>query len=170
MSFLVDSQLKDLMTLNPPLVENMIDPDIQIQPNGLEMTVSSVFRIEGAGSIDFDNSGRFVPESLLLEFDESGWIKLDAGIYRVVFNEIVNIPHNIGAIARPRSSLVRSGVTLGTAVWDSGYRGRSECLLIVHNPAGFRLKVNSRIIQLLFFRLEKTVEAAYSGVYLNENI
>lgn len=170
MSFLIDSQLKEMLLNDPPLVENLIDPEIQVQPNSLEMTVSSVMKINGTGAIDFDNSERRIPDSKKLEFDENGWINLSKGIYKVIFNEIVNIPENVGAIARPRSTLVRSGVTLGTTVWDSGYRGRSECLLVVHNPEGFLLKKNARIIQLLFFKTEKNVENTYSGIYMNENI
>ena len=76
---------------------------------------------------------------------------------------------NLAAIAKPRSSLIRCGATLETAVWDAGYRGRSESMLVVYNYAGFRVKRNARIIQLLFYTLEKEVEKGYSGIYQNEN-
>ena len=76
---------------------------------------------------------------------------------------------NLAAIAKPRSSLIRCGATLETAVWDAGYRGRSESMLVVYNTAGFRLKRNARIMQLLFYTLDAEVEKGYSGVYQNEN-
>ncbi len=78
---------------------------------------------------------------------------------------------NLAAIAKPRSSLIRcGGATLETAVWDAGYRGgRSESMLVVYNPAGFKLKKNARIMQLLFYTLNTEVEEGYSGVYQNEN-
>ena len=76
---------------------------------------------------------------------------------------------NLAAIAKPRSSLIRCGATLETAVWDAGYRGRSESMLVVYNTAGFKLKRNARIMQLLFYTLGEEVEKGYSGVYLNEN-
>lgn len=82
----------------------------------------------------------------------------------------MNIPKNIAAIAKPRSSLLRCGVTIQTAVWDAGYGGRSESLLVVYNENGFRIRKNARIIQLLFFRLGKEVREGYSGAYQNENI
>ena len=69
------------------------------------------------------------------------------------------------AIARPRSSLLRMGVTVETAVWDAGYRGRSEALLIVYNSAGFYIKKDARVVQLIFMRMENAVQQGYSGRY-----
>jgi len=109
------------------------------------------------------------PDAELLEFGSDGWVHLPQGIYKVIFNEIVNIPRNLAAIAKPRSSLIRCGATLETAVWDAGYSGRSESMLVVYNSAGFRLKKNARIMQLLFHTLNSEVEKGYSGIYQNEN-
>jgi len=67
----------------------------------------------------------------------------------------------LAAIAKPRSSLLRCGVTVETAVWDAGYSGRSESLLVVFNNNGFRLRKNARILQLLFFRLGEEVREGY---------
>ena len=73
------------------------------------------------------------------------------------------------ALARPRSSLLRCGVTVGTAVWDAGYSGRSQSLLVVYNRQGVRLQKNARIIQLIFLRLTGETKG-YQGVYQGENI
>ena len=94
---------------------------------------------------------------------------LAPGIYSITYNEIVHLPENIMALATPRSSLLRCGVTVNTAVWDAGYSGRSQSLLVVYNPQGFQLQRNARIIQLVFFRLGNQTEG-YSGTYQNENI
>jgi dUTP pyrophosphatase len=56
-----------------------------------------------------------------------------------------------------------------TALWDSGYSGRSGSLLVVHNPAGIHLQKDARIIQLVFFGLDAPAEKAYSGLYQDEN-
>lgn len=169
MALLSSTELKKLAQSNPPLLENAVDLETQIQPNGLEMTLKEVRTIDGAGAVDFDNSERALPKSRPLEFDETGWVHLQNGIYKVLFNEIVNIPKNLAAIAKPRSTLIRCGATLETAVWDAGYRGRSESMLVVYNPEGFRLKKDARIMQLLFYTLDMEVENGYSGVYQNEN-
>ncbi|MDD4331089.1 MAG: deoxyuridine 5'-triphosphate nucleotidohydrolase [Methanosarcinaceae archaeon] len=169
MALLSSKELKILAQGNPPLLENAIDLKTQLQPNGLEMTLKEVRIIEGIGALDFDNSKRSLPESQPLEFDAQGWIHLPKGIYKVLFNEILNIPKNLAATARPRSTLIRCGATLETAVWDAGYRGRSESLLVVYNPKGFRLRKNARIMQLLFYTLKSEVKEGYSGLYQNEN-
>ncbi len=163
-------ELFSLINKKPPLVENMIDPDIQVQPNGIELTLQRVELHEGSGAIAFDNSERKLPQSITMDFDDEGWIHLPKGSYKIVFNEIVNIPKNIAAIAKPRSSLLRCGATVETAVWDAGYGGRSESLLVVFNETGFKIKKNARVLQLLFFRLGEEVKKGYSGVYQNENV
>lgn len=160
----------ELVKLKPQLVEEMIDPAIQVQPNGIELTLKSVEKHEGPGDIAFDNSERKLPPTKKIDFDKDGWLHLPYGCYKIIFNEVVNIPKNMAAIARPRSSLLRCGVTVETAVWDAGYSGRSESLLVVHNKEGFKVRKNARVLQLLFFRMEEEVNEGYSGAYQNENI
>lgn len=74
------------------------------------------------------------------------------------------------AMALPRSSLLRCGATLDTAVWDPGYNGRSQSLLVVHNPHGIRIKKNARLMQLIFICMREVAHKAYSGIYQGENI
>lgn len=170
MSILSRNELISLINKKPPLVEQMIDPKLQIQPNGIELTLQRVEIHESSGSIAFDNSERKLPQTKNLDFDDKGWTHLPKGSYKIVFNEIVNIPKNIAAIAKPRSSLLRCGATIETAVWDAGYSGRSESLLVVYNEKGFKVKKNARVLQLLFFRLGEEVREGYSGIYQNENV
>ena len=73
------------------------------------------------------------------------------------------------ALGRPRSSLLRCGVTVNTAVWDAGYSGRSQSLLVVYNPLGFRLQKDARVVQLVFFRLTGETKG-YQGKYQGENL
>jgi dUTP pyrophosphatase len=152
------------------LVESMIDPETQTQMCGVELTLQKIERFLTAGAVAFENKERKLPETVLLNFDEMGWIELTAGAYLVTFNEIVNIPKDVAAIARARSTLLRCGATLETALWDPGYRGRSQSLLVVYNPQGLKLKKNARLMQLVFLRLENEAEKLYSGKYQGENI
>jgi deoxycytidine triphosphate deaminase len=39
----------------------------------------------------------------------------------------------------------------------------------VYHPDGFRVQINARVVQLVFFRLAENTEG-YSGTYQNENI
>lgn len=166
----IKEELLKYLQNDPPLVQSMIDSRIQVQVNGIELTLRQVERITEAGSIDFTNQERKVSRATKLEFDANGWIHLSKGYYKVLFNEIVNISKDIVALARPRSTLLRNGVTVETALWDSGYSGRSESLLIVLNTKGCNFKKNARLIQLVFFKLSKPVEKGYAGQYSKENI
>jgi dUTP pyrophosphatase len=96
-------------------------------------------------------------------------MELIPGSYIITYNEIVHIPTNLMALARPRSSLLRCGVNIGTAVWDAGYSGRSQSLMLVYNSKGFRVQKDARVAQLVFMTLTAETES-YAGKYQNENI
>ena len=152
----------------PPLVEAYLDLEAQLQVNGFDMTLRSLRQLVSAGQLALDNSQRILPEASPLPFDEDGWLMLPPGSYMLVFNEIVNLPRNVMALGRPRSSLLRCGASLHTAVWDAGYRGRSESLLVVHNGHGLRLKKDARLMQMVFMYLAQETEG-YRGKYQGEN-
>ena len=152
----------------PPLVEDLLSLDDQLQPTGFDFTLRRVDRLTSAGRIGRVAADRSLPESETLAFDPEGWLFLDAGPYLVTFNEVVNIPLNLVALACPRSSLGRSGVSLHTAVWDAGYRGRSQALLTVYNPAGYHVQQDARLMQMVFFQLTRPVQQGYQGRYQGE--
>ncbi len=158
------------MNLAPPLIENLIDLKMQVQPCGVDLTITQVAAPLSGGSIGFDNKNRILPETMLLSFDDNGWLKLNPGCYIITYNEVIHLPDNIMAIGLPRSSLLRCGVAIHTAVWDPGYSGRSQSLMVVFNQNGFRLQKDSRVMQIVFMRLGEKSEEGYSGVYQRENI
>jgi dUTP pyrophosphatase len=159
-----------LINSNRPLIENMADMESQIQPNGIDLTIKDIAELETPGIISVDNKERVISEASPLVFGEDDKIDLAPGCYVITCNEIVNIPENIMAIALPRSSLLRCGVSVHNAVWDAGYSGRSQALMIVHNPMGIRINKNARFIQLIFLRLSGNVKEGYNGIFQGENI
>ena len=154
---------------NHELVSDYINLDKQVQPSGFDLSLKEVHRITGLGSIDFSNKERVITPYMEVQSDGEGWWSLPQGCYMIVYNEVVSMPLDVSAIARSRSTVLRNGATVETAVWDPGYKGRSSSLLVVHNPEGLRLKRNARVAQLVFFRI-KDVEKGYSGVYQNERV
>ncbi len=158
-----------LLQQEPPLVEGYIDLDSQIQPNGFDLTLREIALPQTPGRIAASDSQRLVSDLAPLVFDGLGFIELMPGAYIITYNEIIHLPNNIMALARPRSSLLRCGVTVDTAVWDAGYSGRSQSLMVVYNPRGFRVQRNARIVQMIFFSLTGETEG-YSGSYQGENI
>ncbi|HJX69508.1 MAG TPA: deoxyuridine 5'-triphosphate nucleotidohydrolase [Dehalococcoidia bacterium] len=162
-------EIQRLLKKTAPLVEGYINLEEQLQPNGIDLTLRDIALLQSSGRITVQNSQRLLPELAPLVFDGMGFIDLMPGAYIITYNEIVNLPKNIMALGRPRSSLLRCGVSVGTAVWDAGYSGRSQSLMVVYNPQGFRLQKNARIIQLIIFRLGQKTEG-YQGIYQGENI
>ena len=161
--------IQRLLQQKPPLVESYINLAEQLQPNGFDLTVRSIALLQSSGTITTSNSQRLVSDLAPLVFNGADFMDLTPGAYIVTYNEVVNLPRNIMALARPRSSLLRCGVTVDTAVWDAGYSGRSQSLMIVYNSRGFRLQRNARIVQLIFFQLTEETEG-YRGSYQRENI
>lgn len=165
--------IMSLLEGHPPLLEDCPDLRSQLQPNGIDVTVRVVASYPsgtGPGAIGVSDTDRQLPEPSELTFGHDGWLNLSPGHYLVTFNEVVNLPRWLMALGRPRSSLLRMGVSLHTAVWDAGYSGRSQALLVVHNPAGFRLQRDARIAQLVFFPLSAPDQRGYDGRYQRENL
>jgi len=158
-----------LLRQQPPLIEGYINLEEQVQPNGIDLTLREIALLQSSGKIAVSDSQRLVSDLAPLVFDGLGFIDLVPGAYIITYNEIVHLPKNVMALASPRSSLLRCGVTVNTAVWDAGYSGRSQSLMVVYNPQGFRLQRNARMVQLVFLRLTKETEG-YRGAYQRENI
>ena len=168
-AILAKQDILELLQQQPPLVEGYIDLEQQVQPNGIDLTLREVALLQSPGTIAVSDSQRVVADLAPLVFDGLGFIDMVPDAYVVTYNEIVHLPNNIIALARPRSSLLRCGVTVDTAVWDAGYSGRSQSLMIVYNRQGFRLQRNARIVQLIFLKLTGETEG-YRGTYQGENI
>jgi len=168
-AILSKADIHQLLKQEPPLIEGWIDLEEQVQPNGVDLTLREVALPQSPGKIAVADSQRLVSDLAPLAFDGLGFIDLMPGAYIITYNEIVHLPKNIMALATPRSSLLRCGVTVNTAIWDAGYSGRSQSLMVVYNPQGFRLQKNARIVQLVFLQLTQETEG-YQGTYQGENI
>jgi dUTP pyrophosphatase len=162
-------EIKRLIT-NDNLVSGYIDLDTQLTPNGIDLTVFEIWEFSGAGALDFSNKERVLPEYRQVaplkkkEGDKFGWWHLVRGAYKIVTNEAVALPLDLIGIAFPRSSLLRMGMFTQTGVWDAGFKGRSEFILIVENSKGVDIKQNARLVQLMFTKITET-EQGYDGVY-----
>lgn len=152
------------------LIDNHINLDTQLTPNGFDLTVCSVFEFDTQGALDFSNKERKVPAGKQIDpqkqnpQDKHGWWELKKGAYKIRTNEVVNLPNDLIALAFSRTSLLRIGAFTQHGVWDAGFKGKGEFILIVENPKGIRLKQNARIAQLIFQRINETGHG-YKGVY-----
>jgi len=151
------------------LLEKYIDLETQLTPNGFDLTVGALFKFNGPGKADFSNKERVLPETEELiatkekDEDPCGWWKLEKGVYKVRTNEIVNLPVDLVALSFSRSTFLRMGAYTQHGVWDAGFCGRGEFVLVVDNFYGIHLKQNARIAQLVFFPVSET--EGYQGCY-----
>lgn len=162
--------IKHLIESQEHLLEDFLSLEAQLQPNGFDMTVRDLARLTNPGAVGTEDSERVTSEPEVIEFEADGWLQLKPGPYITTFNEVVNLPLDIMALGRPRSSLLRSGVAIHTAVWDAGYHGRSQALIVVYHPDGYRIQRGARLMQLVFFQMEIEASRGYQGRFQSENI
>ncbi len=162
--------IRSLIESTPPLLDGYLSIENQLQPNGFDLTLGDISRFTTPGSMGAADSDRQLSATESIGADPGGWLRLGPAPYLVTFNEAVNLPPDLMALGRPRSSLLRSGVSIHSAVWDAGYRGRSEVLLVVYHPLGYRLQRDARLMQLVFFRMNQPTNQGYQGRFQDENL
>ncbi|RRJ32667.1 deoxyuridine 5'-triphosphate nucleotidohydrolase [Halocatena pleomorpha] len=143
--------------------------DDQLQPNGIDLTVGSVFEQIDAGRVGCDSKEigdrrERTPQSLTE--NEAQTYYLEPGGYIVRYGETVTIPDDHVGFVYPRSTLMRNSCMLNTAVWDAGYEGKGEGLLQVHHD--IELEQGARIAQLVLARANH--DETYDGTYQGENV
>jgi len=151
---------RGIVSLAPDVV------DAHVQPNGIDLSLLAIWAFAAAGSLGSDQ--RSLPAHADNVFDTEGWADLAPGTYGIRYAEWVALPADCGGLCFPRSSLLRMGVHVPTAVWDAGYAGRGEGLLVVNNPHGLRLQRGARIAQLVLFALTEPAPRTYAGAYQHE--
>lgn len=168
MAVLSREDLRAALAATPPLVEG-VDEATQLQPNGIDLRVERVQRLVSAARLGATEAAREPAGRDDVSSDGDGWWALERGAYVITYREKVNLPPDLTALIRPRSSLLRSGVAIHGAVWDAGYSGRGEGLLSVLSESGYRLQRGARVAQLVFFRLSSATLEGYAGRYQGEN-
>lgn len=138
-----------------------------VQPAGIDLSVAEIHRFTTSGKLR--KCQRSLAETEPIEPINGVW-KLNPGSYKVIYKEVVKVPYDCLAFLLPRSSLMRMGAVLFSAIWDPGYIGRGEGLLIVFNPFGIEIEKESHIGQLIFIKLVSLPHMIYKGAYQFERV
>ena len=152
----------------PEAIKGMLNPAKQIQQAGIDLTVKKIEKFVGNGLLSVDNANRKLPDLEGMKLDKNGNYTLAPGGYVIRYNESVHVPLSAAGLTLPRSSLMRLGATLHSAVWDPGYEGKGMGLLTVYHS--IRIQQNARIAQIIFISLTSKLESRYSGTYQNEGL
>lgn len=139
-------------------VNRLVHLDTQRADPGLDLTVDAIFRVTGAGQLDFGGS-EFAPadrEKLSPQRadpdDDYGWWKLERGTYVIRYNEALALNEEQRAQVFPHQRLLQAGATHAAFVVD-GTQDPVEGLLTV-GEAGCHIKENSRVSRLLITEAE----------------
>lgn len=158
----------------------------QIQPNGVDLSIDCIYRLKNPAVLTdgpYDKPHRVIADQTSVEkvaeeldrvgmavcgmFEGDTAYKLDPGMYVVLYDEeIIEIPDGHIGFVWPRSRIMRSGSHLTSAVWDTGYSGRGEGGLIVHQKS--YLDPNMRIGQMTFVRAQSFGQ--YDGQHQGERV
>jgi len=150
-----------------PLIKKVTDVNSgeQKQPAGFDVTVSN---IQSYPQSRFSLGIEKGENSALIQVQKSGddYFDLEPGAYFVELNEITTIPPDSIGILLPRSTLLRNGLDVRTALFDPGYSGQPKVMLVCHRPA--RVQRYSRIGQLIILKSDREFSNKYSGRYQGE--
>jgi deoxycytidine triphosphate deaminase len=153
-----------------PLIRKVGNSDSmsQVQPAGYDLTVGRIFTYPEKEFILLKSKSSVVDHEDFKEltFSKDNLAILDKGAYLVEFDEITLIPENAVGVLLPKSTLLRNGLDLRTALFDPGYSGQPKAMLVCYRKA--TLERFSRLGQLVIIRNEKGYFAGYKGQYQNE--
>ena len=149
-----------------PLIRQVIGADSgeQKQPAGYDVTVSSIHsypKTKYTLGIAKGESSKLEEVPLV-----DGHYELSTGAYFVELNEITTIPSDAIGILLPRSTLLRNGLDVRTALFDPGYSGQPKVMLVCHRPS--RVQRFARIGQLIIIKSDGNFASQYSGQYQGE--
>jgi len=146
------------------LVEDLCDRELENPEGaGFDLRVGEVFIIEG-GEAFLGESERHTPKAgSIAKYGEKKEIVLKPGDYVLIKTiEKVNLPKDVAAIFRPRSTLQRSGIGLFTATASPGYCGELTFGMCNLGKNDFRLELGARVVHILFFKTSEN-HSEYRG-------
>ncbi|MFB6101529.1 MAG: deoxyuridine 5'-triphosphate nucleotidohydrolase [Haloplanus sp.] len=141
-----------------------VDP-VQVQPNGVDLTAEAILETQERGRIGRDGKRIGAREERAPDDDADAYVLPPDG-YVLRYGETIHVPEGHVGFVYPRSSLLRNACMLHTAVWDAGYEGRGEGLLVVHRE--IEIEPGARVAQ--FVLAEANHDDTYDGSYQGERL
>ena len=153
------------------LVENLCSRELENpEGTGFDLRVGEVFRIKD-GEAYLGEEQRKTPETeSIAKHGKDKHITLKPGDFVLVKTiEKVNLPSDIAAIFRPRSTLQRCGVGLFTATASPGYSGELTFGMSNLGKNNFNLELGARIVHIIFFNTGENI-SSYRGQWQNGRV
>ena len=150
--------------------------DEQRTPNGIDLTLGNVYEVKSNGYIyGLLKEGKNVPPHIMVQSETisthggniKGWVLKPHTSYILEVENEIQISDDCMQTYYPRSTLLRSGCTLHTAVGDAGYNGKLAFLFINHTSNDFVLEEGVRFAQLVDHQITGSSKQ-YDGDYQND--
>ena len=133
-----------------------------VQPSGIDLELDEIFIQKSGGSL-IDNEKK-LPEIEALEGPV--YTLKPHTAYLASIKRKVKIPKGYTMLYLPRSTLLRSFVSVQTAVGDPGFYGTLMFMIYNHGEFEYKIKSGDRIAQAVVFPVEGSGE--YNGSYQEE--
>ena len=130
-----------------------------VQPSGIDLELDKIYVQTSEGSL-IDNE-KNLPEIKELEGDI--YTLKPHTAYLASIKRKVKIPKGYTMLYLPRSTLLRSFVSVQTAVGDPGFYGTLMFMIYNHGEFDFKIKSGDRIAQAVVFPVKGSGE--YNGSY-----
>ena len=136
-------------------------PDFKdlVQPSGIDLELDKIYIQKTQGSL-IDNE-KILPD--LEEMSGEIYTLKPHTAYLASIKRKVKIPKGYTMLYLPRSTLLRSFVSVQTAVGDPGFYGTLMFLICNHGDYEYKIKSGDRIAQAVVFPVEGSGE--YEGSY-----
>lgn len=145
---------------------NNID-EKRIQSTGIDITVGDIFKLKGTPFVKDKNYDKGERSEIKVVENPEGpnYYHLKEGRHIIVYDEKIKIPESHVGYVFPRSRLMRCGAFLCSAMWDPGYEGIGEGLLLNKE---MKIEENCGIGKLGI--IEADTDDKYSGTHQEERI
>lgn len=132
-----------------------------IQPSGIDLRMDKIYRQVGSGSL-IDNE-KNLPEIEELESVDDIYTLEPKTAYSVTIEGKIEIPTGYTMLYFPRSTLLRSFISVHTAVGDPGFYGTLQFMIVNNGQYPYKIKKGERIAQAVVFPVEGS--GKYNGSY-----
>ncbi|NTU69291.1 hypothetical protein HGB13_00460 [bacterium] len=159
----VDELLK--LVHEKKLVENLCDRELnEPEGTGFDLRLGEIFKIKGDGFLgeterrtcDIESLGKYE------EGKKSSVIVKPGDFYLVKTIETVNIPDNLIAFFKPRTTMQRMGIFLRSSQASPGYSGELTFAIANEGPCEVEIEMGARIAHVLFAEVKGKTHA-YRG-------
>jgi len=135
-------------------ISNIVHQETQLHDDHIDLTVSEVHKVSGAGYLDFGGSEfkpaiteKITPEKRRSD-DDYGWWKLGNGPFRIIFNESLTLESSQTGIISSHRHSRQSGLVSNTNLISSEDNQERLSMNITVSEAGCNIKENARIATL----------------------